>query len=156
MGFMDEEDEKERKREETMVRCIIMAVAAFLAAIISIAAYQVTPIHISVVNVLPSEGAGEQKTNSAAASEKQSTVTSGDSAASEESGLQEVLVEKSIDINTADREELDKLPGIGPVLADRIAQYREEYGGFDEIEELKNVQGIGEKIFEKIEAFIVV
>ncbi len=69
--------------------------------------------------------------------------------------LEDVLAEKSIDINRAGLEELKRLPGIGSVLAGRIIAYREEYGSFLEIEELMEVNGIGEKIFAKVEPYIV-
>lgn len=61
-----------------------------------------------------------------------------------------------ININTAEAEELDRLPGIGEVLSQRILQYREQYGFFDTIEDLKNVQGIGNSLFEKIKDLITV
>ncbi len=50
-----------------------------------------------------------------------------------------------IDINKATREQLEALPGIGPVLAQRIIDYRQRKGGFKNIEELRNVPGIGPK-----------
>jgi competence protein ComEA len=59
-----------------------------------------------------------------------------------------------ININTAAIEELSKLPGIGATYAGRIIGYRQEHGGFKNIEELKNVKGIGEKKFEKIKRFV--
>ena len=52
--------------------------------------------------------------------------------------------------NTATADQLQTLPGIGPVLASRIIAYREEYGSFDTIGELANVRGIGEKRLEEI------
>ena len=55
-----------------------------------------------------------------------------------------------IDLNTASLEELDTLPGIGPVLAQRIVDYREEHGGFQTKEEIINVTGIGETIYGKM------
>ena len=55
-----------------------------------------------------------------------------------------------ININTATLNELLLLPGIGPVLAQRIIDYRMEIGGFQSVEELMEVKGIGEKIFAKI------
>lgn len=63
-----------------------------------------------------------------------------------------VLGEKSglISINSAGVEELDKLSGIGPALARRIIDYRVENGGFKDINELKLVSGIGDKLFDKI------
>ncbi len=61
-----------------------------------------------------------------------------------------------IDINTATLEELQTLPGIGPVLAQRIIEYRETYGPFVDIEELLNVQGIGESLLDRIRDLITV
>ena len=55
-----------------------------------------------------------------------------------------------VDLNTAGAEELDTLPGIGPVLAERIIQYREEHGPFASVEELDEVKGIGASVLEKI------
>ena len=65
--------------------------------------------------------------------------------------MQEVEPDDSkININTADLSKLKDIPGIGDVKANSIIMYREDNGGFKTIEELKNVDGIGEKTFEKI------
>ncbi|MDE5619733.1 MAG: helix-hairpin-helix domain-containing protein [Ruminococcus sp.] len=61
-----------------------------------------------------------------------------------------------VDINTADAEELMLLDGIGEVTAEAIINYREENGGFRNIEEIINVYGIGEAKFEKIRGYIYV
>jgi len=50
-----------------------------------------------------------------------------------------------ININTASLEELDNLPGVGEATANKILSYREEKGEFKSIEEIKNVNGIGDK-----------
>ena len=63
---------------------------------------------------------------------------------------------KKININTATEEELESLKGIGPATARNIISYREEYGGFSSIEEIKNVKRIGDKTFEKIKEDICV
>lgn len=60
------------------------------------------------------------------------------------------------DLNKADKIELDALPGIGPALAQRILDYREEHGAFRSIEELKNVKGIGDAMFEKLRQYLTV
>ena len=55
-----------------------------------------------------------------------------------------------IRLNMATIEDLDKLTGIGPAIAGRIIDYRTKNGGFKDINELKLVSGIGDKLFEKI------
>lgn len=64
--------------------------------------------------------------------------------------------EYPLDINTATVDDLDELPKIGPVLAQRIVDYRSANGAFQFVEELMNVEGIGEAIFEKIKDFVEV
>jgi competence protein ComEA len=61
-----------------------------------------------------------------------------------------------ININTAAAAELETLPGIGDVLAGRIIEYRELNGGFQSIEEIMAVSGIGEKKFGDIKDRITV
>ena len=55
-----------------------------------------------------------------------------------------------ININTADSQTLQEIPGIGPVTADKIISYRDTNGPFGSIEELTSVSGIGEKTFQKM------
>ena len=61
-----------------------------------------------------------------------------------------------VNINTATQTELETLNGIGPSTASKIIKYRNEKGKFKKIEDIKNVSGIGEAKFKKIEADIVV
>lgn len=61
-----------------------------------------------------------------------------------------------VNINTATLEELDNLPGIGPSLAERIIEYREENGKFNSIEDIQNVKGIGESKYNDIKEKIIV
>jgi len=55
-----------------------------------------------------------------------------------------------ININGSDAAELMKLKGVGKVLAGRIVEYRSTNGSFKEVEELKKVKGLGQKLYEKI------
>lgn len=59
-----------------------------------------------------------------------------------------------INVNTASKEELMALPGIGPTLAQRILTYRLENGPFSRAEDLQEVKGIGEKTLDKIKDLI--
>jgi competence protein ComEA len=61
-----------------------------------------------------------------------------------------------ININTATQVELESLPGIGPVRAQAILQYRQENGPFHEIGELQNISGIGPATFELLKGLITV
>lgn len=61
-----------------------------------------------------------------------------------------------IDLNTATAADLETLPGVGPVLAARILDYRAAYGPFRAVEELLNVSGIGEKKLEAIRSLVTV
>jgi competence protein ComEA len=61
-----------------------------------------------------------------------------------------------VNINTADAWLLDALPGIGPVKAQNIIDYRTEHGPFLSIEELKNVEGVGEETYNGLKGLITV
>jgi competence protein ComEA len=61
-----------------------------------------------------------------------------------------------VDLNSADAEQLEQLPGIGETVAKRIIEYREQNGPFTKSEELMNVRGIGEKTFLKLRPFLSV
>jgi competence protein ComEA len=62
----------------------------------------------------------------------------------------------AVNLNTATKDELIALPGIGPAKAQAIIDYRSQHGGFRQVEELKDVKGIGAKRFEKLKAELVV
>ncbi len=78
---------------------------------------------------------------------KDSTVTSTDSDSAHTT---------LININTATVSELDELPGIGLKRAQQIVDYRENVGNFKTISDIKNVEGIGDGIFNQIKDFITV
>ena len=64
--------------------------------------------------------------------------------------------DNKVNINTATQNELDQLPGIGPSIAQRIIEYREEKGNFQKIEDVQNVKGIGDAKYEEIKDNITV
>ena len=66
------------------------------------------------------------------------------------------MPEPLVNVNTADLETLDKLSGIGPALAERIIQYREENGPFAAVEELLQVRGIGPATLERFQDEITI
>ena len=70
-------------------------------------------------------------------------------------GREEFVIDR-VDINRADVQQLQRLEGIGPVLAQRIVEYRQEVNGFTVVEELLLVEGIGETTLENIREFIII
>ena len=61
---------------------------------------------------------------------------------------------KKVNINKAAWSDLVELEHVGPVMAERIIDYRAKYGAFQKKEDIKNVKGIGEKAYEKIKTQI--
>lgn len=158
-------------KTETFIRASIILVAVAVTCFILVPVYGVRPIElvhvtnevVTVATATPRpaptasptpEPAGGAAGSSAAASEAPAPEAS--PAPTEEPVLEEVLVEKSVDLNQASLEELDRLPGIGPALGQRIIDYREQNNGFYDIEEIMEVSGIGEKTFQKLEPYIYV
>ena len=78
---------------------------------------------------------------------------------SKDSDAENKLSESSsgkININRADSDKLQEIPGVGPATAQKIIEYREENGKFKSIEDIKNVSGIGSKTFESLKEYITV
>ena len=66
------------------------------------------------------------------------------------------IKEEKININTADEDELQRLPGVGASTAAKIIKYREENGSFRKIEDIQNVKGIGEAKYNDLKEQIEV
>ncbi len=76
---------------------------------------------------------------------------------SAKSASKEVTVQKAVknlDINSADKDLLVQLPGVGPKTADAILKYRKENGEFKSVDDLTNVKGIGNKKLLKMKPFL--
>ena len=73
-----------------------------------------------------------------------------------ETNIEEGITNKLLSINNASKDELMNLPGIGESKAISIIKYREENGNFATIEDIKNVSGIGDSLFDKIKDYITV
>lgn len=78
----------------------------------------------------------------------------GTSAQSGESATTSDVAGGPVNLNSATQEELETLPGVGPATAEKIVQYREEHGGFQNSSELMDISGIGEKTFEKLKDLV--
>ena len=68
--------------------------------------------------------------------------------------VEDLVLAGTININAASALELEELPGIGPVLAQAIVDYREEHGSFESAEQLTEVYGIGEGKLEAMRPFL--
>jgi competence protein ComEA len=82
--------------------------------------------------------------------------TSGPARAAAPRGEESVAKAPQVDVNRASVEELQSLPGIGQVTAERIVAFREEHGPFRRVEDLMKVKGIGEKSFQKLRSRVKV
>jgi comEA protein len=63
---------------------------------------------------------------------------------------------KPVNINTANSEELQQVPGIGPATAEKILQMRKSYGTFKSVDDLLSIKGIGKKRLEKMRKYLTV
>ena len=72
------------------------------------------------------------------------------------SGTASEAGDERVDLNTASLQELMTLPGVGEAKAQAILDYREQYGSFQSVEELKNISGIKEAVFAKIKDRVTV
>ena len=133
------------KRELT----VLMVFAALLTLGVVLCNVLTAPMPSEMTITYPSNTTGTQSTSSpsdsgASSEQASSTAELAQTESSEESNT------GKININTADAEELCRLPGIGEVLAGRIIGYRQEYGPYTDPAQLKNIKGIGDKVYEKL------
>ncbi len=77
----------------------------------------------------------------------------------QEEALREGSIKKKIEIinvNTAKKDELIFLPNVGPVTAERIIRFREDFGVFKSIDDLTRVKGIGPKTLDKLRKYVTI
>jgi len=131
----EEIDLKEKSKSDNSEKVLIITALVMFAVLIGYNAFFIPPIseniQISGDIIKDQETSGENSESS-----------------KNKTGL--------ININTASKEELTELTGVGPKIAERIIEYRKTHGGFSSKEEIMNVKGIGEKIFEKFKDDITV
>lgn len=119
-----------------------------------IAAIIITLIFVSFVAV----AALRERERSAAVTISSGLSQSAEQSDSPVSAAQEPLTspELKLNINTAEAQELCLLPGIGETIAERIVDYRQAHGLFNNTDEIMNVSGIGAKTYEEIKSYITV
>ena len=140
---------------ESKFRMVLLLAAAAVTAVVLTGLYSARPLEFYQVTVeaTPAPATASSQVQPTQEPAGETIPVEGDTSSE---GPQEVLVEKSVNLNTATLEELDLLPGVGPAIAQRIIDYREQNSGFYDIEEIMEVSGIGEKTFAKLEAYITV
>lgn len=136
-------------------KILIIVALTLCAGILFYNAFFIPQISIpSVIYVDANESdENNERSNSSIESE---TDSSNGSDGTEDSQNNSAESSSKVNINTATAEELEKLDGIGPAIAQRIVEYRNTNGKFLSIDEIKNVSGIGEKTFEKFKDDICV
>lgn len=78
------------------------------------------------------------------------------SGASNPAGMGGLEIPRLVDLNSATANELESLPGIGAVLAQRVIDHRQSVGRFLAVEDLREVKGIGVKKFEQVKSLVTV
>ena len=73
-----------------------------------------------------------------------------------ESGANKKPPLKPININTANSDELQQVPGIGPATAEKILQMRKYYGAFKSVDDLLSIKGLGKKRLEKMRKYLTI
>lgn len=143
------------EQENRQIRWLL-AVAAVLGAVII--AYNVLFVPQVVLNTVVYTDTPSSPVLSSAASStpEEATIEEEEIVPFEEEYEPEAVGAGRINLNTATSEELQSLPGVGPVMAERILEYRDSYGAFQSTQELLEVSGIGEKTLEQLQDLITI
>lgn len=150
------------KSRLTVFIFVLVLIAFITAVLISESTVRNRTQCVTVIHSAENAAATTSKTDTAKAATETRTIPKvSDTAATVPSApitdnITDVPETLYVNINTADSEELVKLPDIGEVLAERIVEYRDSTGYFRNIEEIMLVNGIGESIFSEIRENIYV
>lgn len=143
----------------TQAICVILILIGALAASLTLLVQQAMQLSISDASSTSSVSSSPSPTQSALQESfpsSSATPSSTPNTPSASSTPSTAVDDGLVNINTANQSDLETLPSIGPVMAQRILEYRQANGGFSSVEELTNVQGIGSKTLEKLRAHITV
>lgn len=136
---------------------LVLVVGIFLGLLAGIyigRAHNNTEIRVDVAHKQETSQTSERRVHRISLSEEDDTQS--DQPVHADSGTGSAWADGKLDINAASPLELAELPGIGEVLAQRIVQYRLEIGMFRSVEELTDVEGIGNKKMDAIREFVTV
>lgn len=144
--------EEERRHE-----MIIIAAALILAGLLVIFnVLTAPPLQPAVVSYSAGEAPSAFGAESTSAAEPALTTFVHASPTGEQISDETPDADFPVDLNSADSQALQALPGIGPAKAEAIITYRNENGGFYSVDELLNVNGIGEQTLEKLRPYVTV
>jgi comEA protein len=125
-----------KKAKERKMKGMVKRVGLVLTAVCLFTALMVTSLPVSAAN--PDDGQKSATTQKAPKEHKAA----------------KKAPEGKININTASEKDLQQLPKVGPAMAKRIVDYRASVKSFKTVEELRNVKGIGPKVFEQLKPYV--
>ena len=147
-----EEAQAERLSVEERVTLAVLGLLALAA--LGCLAWQRRPVAL-VVSAVPSGVEGRPQSAPPSMASPAPTVTTAGLVPAPAAEWDVALeAARHVDVNAADAAELERLPGVGPVLAQRIVEEREQRGPFRSAEELSRVRGIGPKLYERLKDYV--